>query len=70
MSFDYDLKSNFVAMISNHSQSQSKLQLDKETGRMVLPMVDRLRNLPCAFHPSQVTIYSIQDDKKFRMLII
>ena len=32
MSFDYDLKSNLVAMISNHSQSQSKLQLDKQTG--------------------------------------
>ena len=36
MSFDYDLKSNLVAMISNHSQSQSKLQLDKETG-LILP---------------------------------
>jgi len=32
MSFDYDLKSNLVAVISNNSQSQSKLQLDKETG--------------------------------------
>ena len=31
MSFDYDLESNLVAMISNHSQSQSKLQLDKQT---------------------------------------
>ena len=32
MTFDYDLKSNLVAMISNHSQSQSKLQLDKQIG--------------------------------------
>ena len=31
MSFDYELKSNLVAMISNHSQSQSKLQLEKRT---------------------------------------
>ena len=31
MSFDYDVKSNIVAMISNYNQSQSKLQLDKQT---------------------------------------
>ena len=34
MSFDYDVKSNIVAMISNYSQSQSKLQLDKQIGLM------------------------------------
>ena len=41
MSFDYDLKSNLVATISNHSQSQSKLQLDKQTG-LLSPLVNQL----------------------------
>ena len=46
MSFDYDLKSNLVAMISNHSQSQSKLQLDKETG-LLNPLLGR--GVTCTF---------------------
>ena len=41
MSFDYDLKSNLVATISNHSQSQSKLQLNKQTG-LLSPLVNQL----------------------------
>ena len=48
MSFDYDLKSNLVAMISNHSQSQSKLQLDKRTGLEITIVIIKV-NVFCKY---------------------
>ena len=65
MSFDYDLKSNLVAMISNHSQSQSKLQLDKETGLLTF-----LALLPCIqvginrFHFFEKRLFRLKNDKE------
>ena len=61
MSFDYDLKSNLVPMISNHSQSQSKLQLDKETGLMFTTDLVILYNRN--IFKTSLYIYFFQDEK-------
>ena len=50
MNFDYDLKSNLVAMISNHSQSKNKLQLDLRIELELCLLIQReMRVTPLGF---------------------